>query len=94
MPAVGPEAEGADFLLGPDRLQHRNQLAGNKWARDECRGQNKAWRGKDDLEVMFTEPRSEVPLQTKQEDENQAATTGETEKGRSMSVVRMVRPGN
>ena len=72
LPAVGPEAEGGDFLLGPDSLHHRNQLADHKWARDKRRGQNKARRGKDDLEVMCTEPRSEVTLQTKQEDENQA----------------------
>src|SRR5262245_55138630 len=71
LPAVGPEAEGGDFLLAPDSLHDRNQLTSNERAGDECRGQNKAWCGKDDLEMMGTEPRSEVSLQTKQEDENQ-----------------------
>jgi len=82
LPAVGPEAKGGDFLLGPDSLHDRHQLASNKRARDECRSQYKAWRGKDDLEIMFTEPRSEVSLQTKQEDEDQACHDWRDGKGK------------
>ena len=44
--------------------------------------QNKPWRGKDDLEVMFTEPWSKVTLQTKQEDENQAGHDWRDGKGK------------
>src|SRR5437867_476439 len=81
LPATGPEAESGDFLLGPDSLHDRNQLTRHKWAGDECRDQNKTWRSKDDLEVMCTEPWSEVPLQTKQEDENQAGHDWRNGKG-------------
>src|SRR5690348_9610630 len=63
LPAAGTEAEGRDFFLRPDSLHDWNQLTSNKWAGDECRGQNKAWRSKDDLEMMGTQPGSEVPLQ-------------------------------
>src|SRR6266849_4042280 len=51
LPAVRPEAEGGDFLLGADSLHDRNQLTSNKWAGDECRDQNKAWGGAADTPV-------------------------------------------
>ena len=96
----GAQARGAQgqrrLLLGRALFLHqRDQLAGDEREGDEDRRQHDAGHGEDDLEVPVVEPAGRTsPARRTAGRNTRPETTGETENGRSISVISRLLPRN
>ena len=92
---LAPSTTRGLFLLGALRLHQRDQLARDEREGDEDRRQHDARHGEDDLDVVLAQPRPEPALQRRTAARRSGpAITGETENGRSISVISTLLPRN
>ena len=89
---LAPSTRRRFLLLGALRLHQRDQLARDERERDEHRRQHDAGHREDDLDVVLGEPGPNQPCRPKISTKIRPAITGDTENGRSISVISTLLP--
>ena len=88
----GAERQRGLLLGAALLLHHRDELARDEGEGDEHGGEHDAGHGEDDLEAVRHEPAADRGVGAEDQHRQRPATTGETENGRSMSVIRKALP--
>ena len=92
---LAPSTTRGLFLLGALRLHQRDQLARDEREGHEDRGQHDAGHREDDLDVVVAQPRRRTsPAGRTAARRSGPRSPGDTENGRSISVISTLLPRN